>query len=71
MTPLWLACCFNVTNSALLLLTLGADPNIGTRRKSDGSVGLSPLHWAAYYNNPAVCRSLLASGAKLDVAGST
>ena len=70
-TPLWLACWSNSTNSALLLLSLGADPNIVTRWKRGGGVTSSPLHQAAYYNNTAVCRSLLASGAKLDVAGST
>ena len=68
MTPLWLVCNYNATNSALLLLSLGADPNIVSRY---GSVVSSPLHRAAFNNNPAVCRSLLASGAKLDVAGST
>ena len=70
MTPLWLACNSNATNSALLLLSLGADPNIVERQKSDGSVLASPLCLAAYHNNLAVCRSLLASGAKMD-AGST
>ena len=69
-TPLFLACMFNATNSALLLLSLGADPNIVPRYKN-GSVASSPLYEAAYYNNPAVCRSLLASGAKQDAAGST
>ena len=71
MTPLWLACYYNATNSALLLLSLGADPNIVSRWKRDGSVLYSPLYVAAQNNNPAVCRSLLASGATQDVAGST
>ena len=66
-----LACEDNAPNSALLLLSLGADPNIVSRRKSDGSVISSPLYVAAYLNNAAVCRSLLASGAKQDDAGST
>ena len=70
MTPLYLACESNATNSALLLLSLGADPNIVTRDE-DGSVFYSPLYQAANYNNPAVCRSLLASGASQDAAGST
>ena len=70
-TPLYLACLFNSTNSALLLLSIGADPNIVTRYKSHGRVDISPLYLAAYHNNPAVCRSLLASGATQDVAGST
>ena len=69
-TPLMLACWYNATNSALLLLSLGADPNI-VPRLTDGSVVLSPLCLAAWNNNPAVCRSLLASGAKQDYAGST
>ena len=68
-TPLWFACNCNATNSALLLLSLGADPNVVT--KQNGSLADSPLYQAAAYNNPAVCRSLLASGAKLDAAGST
>ena len=66
--PLFLACSLNATNSALLLLSLGADPNIVSRY---GSVVSSPLHRAAFNNNPAVCRSLLASGAKQDDAGWT
>ena len=70
MTPLWLACANNATNSALLLLSLGADPNIVPRR-GNGSARVSPLCYAALYNNPAVCRSLLASGASQDDAGST
>ena len=70
MTPLYLACESNFTNSALLLLSQGADPNIVPRR-NDGSVVSSPLYMAAYYNNTAVCRSLLASGAKQDAPGST
>ena len=70
MTPLYLALEYNATNSALLLLSLGADPNI-VPRYEDGSVFVSPLWWAAYNNNPAVCRSLLARGAGLDDAGST
>ena len=71
MTPLYLACWDNATNSALLLLSLGADPNIVPRYEDDGSVASSPLYIAARHNNPAVCRSLLASGASLDAAGST
>ena len=70
MTPLYLACYHNATNSALLLLSLGADPNIVPRRR-DGSVVSSPLCWAAHHNNTAVCRSLLASGAKQYNTGST
>ena len=69
-TPLCLACWFNATNSALLLLSLGADPNI-VPRFSDGSEWSSSLYVAAYHNNPAVCRSLLARGASLEDAGST
>ena len=71
MTPLCLACEFNATNSALLLLSLGADPKIVPRDESDGSVGHSPLYQAADNDNAAVCRSLLASEASLDAAGST
>ena len=69
-TPLFLACYYNATNSALLLLSLGADPNI-VPTFEDGSVWVSPLHEAARNNNPAVCRSLLASGASQYAAGST
>ena len=70
-TPLYLACFYNATNSALLLLSHGADPNNVPRYKDDGSVASSPLYLAALNNNIAVCRSLLASGAKQETAGST
>ena len=66
-TPLWLACYFFAEESALLLLNRGADPNKGARR-SDGSV-LTPLFWAAFHNLTAVCKSLLARGARLDLGG--
>ena len=69
-TPLYLACFYNATNSALLLLSLGADPNTVQRYK-DGRVASSPLYEAAGDNNLALCRSLLASGANQDAAGST
>ena len=67
-TPLWLACYYYATNSALLLLSLGADPNIVP---SDDESAASPLYEAAGDNNLALCRSLLASGANQDAAGST
>ena len=50
-----------------------ADPTPPTPPSSfsaSAPIPTSPLHWAALHNNPAVCRSLLASGAKMD-AGST
>ena len=66
-TPLWLACYFTAEESALLLLNRGADPNKGARR-SNGFVH-TPLYWAAFYNLTAVCKSLLARGARLDLGG--
>ena len=71
-TPLYLACRHNVTNSALLLLSLGAHHNPVLRRY-DGSVYMSDslLYQAVWNNNSAVCRSLLANGANQDYAGST
>ena len=67
-TALWLACRLKAWDSALLLLSRGADPNKGAR-DSNGYVLTGPLQWAAFRNSTArdaVIRSLLASGARLD-----
>ena len=64
MTPLLLACWFEAWDSALLLLSRGADPNKAAI-DSDGDVK-TPLYEAAEYNSPAVCRSLLAKGAIIE-----
>ena len=53
--------------SALMLLRRGADPNNGVRLGSEEV--WTPLWWAARYGSTEVCRSLLASGARLDVGG--
>ena len=66
-TPLWLACHCQGEESVLLLLNRGADPNKGAGW-SDGSVQ-TPLWLAAFYNLTAVCKSLLARGARLDLGG--
>ena len=66
-TPLWLAIRFAALDSALLLLSKGADPNKAARRE-DGDV-FTPLHEAAWRGSTEVCRSLLASGAMQDIGG--
>ena len=76
-TPLWLACCFEAWDSALLLLSRGADPNKGARNRSGNvetplcrTVPQFPLSWTTISNWViAVCRSLLARGARLDLGG--
>ena len=68
-TPLFLACFCEAWDSALLLLSRGADPN-KARRGSNGDV-LTPLFWAAYNGSTVVCRRLLESGARLDLGEST
>ena len=65
-TPLYLACWFQVWDSALLLLSRGADPNKAAKNYRDV---FTPLNWAAWFNSTAVCRSLLARGARLDLGG--
>ena len=67
-TPLWLACYFNVWDSALLLLRRGSDPNKAVRRDTDGRGYVrTPLYWAAVSGATVVCRSLLANGARQDI----
>ena len=46
-TPLWIACHFESWESALLLLSRGADPNRPAIYSVTGSFSLSPLHCAA------------------------
>ena len=60
-TPLYLACVFQFWDSALLLLSKGADPNKAARR-SDGYVE-TPLSYAACFGSTEVCRHLLRNGA--------
>ena len=62
---MYLACYLEAWESALLLLSRGADPNKATRG-SDGTV-LTPLYAAAWSGTTAVCRSLLSSGARQDI----
>ena len=67
-TPLWLACYFNVWDSALLLLRRGSDPNKAVSRNPDGRGYVrTPLYWAAVSGATVVCRSLLANGARQDI----
>ena len=63
-TPLFLACASRSWDSALLLLSKGADPN-KTATDKDGNV-LTPLSLAITNGSIDVCRSLLESGAKQD-----
>ena len=63
-TPLFLACYFQAWDSALLLLSRGADPHKAAR-SNVGNV-LTPLFYAALHNSTAVCNSLLARGARID-----
>ena len=65
MTPLCLACWFKAWDSALLLLSRGADPNKAA--KWIGGDVYTPLLLAAYLGSIEVCKSLLASGARLDI----
>ena len=65
-TPLYLACRFNHSEAALLLLSKGADPNkvaIGGRK-----VGVvTPLYGAVSIGSIEVVRSLLERGARQDL----
>ena len=65
MTPLWLACWSEAWDSALLLLARGADPN-KAGRYSSGYVRTT-LYLAAWLKSTAVCRRLLASGARMNI----
>ena len=69
-TPLFLACEYKVWNSALLLLNMGADPNMARRNKQRNNAHgqmCTPLRMAAYYGSKEVCRKLLACGASQDI----
>ena len=61
-TPLLLACECRVFESALLLLSRGADPNKAGRWIN--KVVRTPLYYAFWCNSTAMCRSLLANGAR-------
>ena len=65
-TPLFLACIFKAWNSALLLLSKGADPNKAARLCDDDLETATPLLFAAGHGNTDVCKTLLASGARQD-----
>ena len=68
-TALHLACEYGQREVVDILLERGADPN------SLATCTLywwlqrqySPLHWAAAWGHPDICRALLAHGARLDV----
>jgi ankyrin repeat protein len=59
-TPLHMACHYEESDIAALLLKHGADPNAKTDR------GDTPLHWAASYGFAQTVRILLKSGAHRD-----
>ena len=67
-TPLWFACWCKAWDSAILLLSRGADPN---KAKWSGGYVLTPLYFAAMHGSTDVCRRLLESGARLDLGEST
>lgn len=64
-TPLWLACNSESWESALLLLSKGADPNLPAIWSGDGSV-TTPLFWAADEGSLETVRELLKRGARQD-----
>ena len=65
-TPLYLACWFQAWDSALLLLSRGADPN-KVMRPRGGTGPCTALYGAALHGSTAVCKSLLESGARQDL----
>ena len=66
MTPLYLACQVEAWDSALLLLNMNVDVNKAAKWYDEVR---TPLYMAAVGNSTAVCRSLLARGARLDIGG--
>ena len=74
-TPLFLACASRSWDSALLLLSKGADPNKVARDRyededEDEDRRLrTPLFYAAWFGNTKVCKCLLAKGARKDLDG--
>ena len=64
---MYLACYSQAWDSALLLLSRGADPNKAAIR-SNGEMA-TPLVYAAWHCSTEVCRRLLASGARQDDIG--
>ena len=67
-TPLYIACDSESWESALLLLSRGADPNRPGIDSHDGS-SLSPLYWAAWRGSLETARELLKHGARQDLGG--
>ena len=65
MTPLWLACHNSQSDAAVLLLHLGADPNIAATWTSGGIADQwSPLFWAADSGDVSLVRRLVERGAR-------
>eukprot|EP00092_Neocalanus_flemingeri_P057374 GFUD01068180.1.p1 GENE.GFUD01068180.1~~GFUD01068180.1.p1 ORF type:complete len:157 (-),score=26.99 GFUD01068180.1:13-483(-) len=70
LTALPLACWFNYTDCAELLLTADAEVNtavVGTGPSGRQEGTVSPLYWAVYHQNRALVGMLRAKGARTDV----
>ena len=67
-TPLWIACWFESWESAVLLLSRGADPNRPAIDRRNGSL-TTPLWLAADLGSLETVKELLRHGARLDRGG--
>ena len=69
-TPLWIACHFESWESAVLLLSRGADPNRPAISSEDGSdYAITPIWLAAWRGSLETVKELLKHGARLDRGG--
>ena len=67
-TPLWIACHFESWESAVLLLSKGADPNLPVICSTSGSL-TTPIWLAAWRGSLETVQELLKHGARLDRGG--